>query len=84
MKATGIVRKIDNLGRVVLPKELRETLGIAEQDPLEIFVDGDKIILRKYQPGCFFCEDTTDLKHLFGKPVCSKCGSDIIRLHRNH
>lgn len=50
MKSTGIVRKVDELGRVVIPKELRRTIGIEEKDPLEIFVDGDKIILRKYEP----------------------------------
>ncbi|WP_110930649.1 AbrB/MazE/SpoVT family DNA-binding domain-containing protein [Paenibacillus bouchesdurhonensis] len=84
MKSTGIVRKVDNLGRIVLPKELRDTLGIAEQDPLEVFVDGDKIILRKYQPGCFFCEDTTELIFLFSKPVCSKCAKDITRIRNIH
>ena len=57
MKATGIVRKVDSLGRIVLPIELRRTLGIGELDPLEIFVDGEKIILRKYEPACTFCEN---------------------------
>jgi len=50
MKSTGIVRKVDELGRVVIPKELRRTLGIEEKDPVEIFIDGDQIILQKYQP----------------------------------
>jgi len=50
MKSTGIVRKVDELGRVVLPKELRRTLGIEEKDPIEIYIDGDKIILKKYLP----------------------------------
>lgn len=50
MKSTGIVRKIDELGRVVIPKELRRTLGIDKQDPVEIFINGDQIILQKYQP----------------------------------
>jgi len=84
MKSTGIVRKVDDLGRVVIPKELRRTLGIAEQDQLEVFVDGDKITLRRYQPGCFFCEDTTMLKFLFGKPICSRCAKDITRIHNIH
>lgn len=52
MKATGIVRKVDELGRIVLPIELRRTLDIAERDPLEIYVDGPSIILNKYQPAC--------------------------------
>lgn len=51
MKATGMTRKVDELGRVVLPKELRNTLGIKEKSPLEIFVEGEDIILQKYQPG---------------------------------
>lgn len=55
MKATGIVRKVDNLGRVVLPKELRKTLALKEGDPLEIFTDGEAIILKSYKPGCIFC-----------------------------
>jgi len=60
MKSTGIVRKIDPLGRIVLPKELRKTLGINEKDPLEIFVDGESIILSKYEPACIFCWSVKD------------------------
>ena len=56
MKSTGIVRKVDELGRIVLPIELRRTLGIEEKDRIEIFVDGESIILRKYQPACIFCD----------------------------
>ena len=59
MKATGIVRKVDELGRIVLPIELRRTLDIAERDPLEIYVDGQSIVLSKYQPACIFCGDST-------------------------
>ena len=55
MKSTGIVRKVDELGRIVLPIELRRTLDIAEKDALEIFVEGDNIILHKYHPSCVFC-----------------------------
>lgn len=57
MKSTGIVRKVDELGRIVLPIELRRTLGIEEKDRIEIFVDGESIILRKYQPACIFCDN---------------------------
>ena len=57
MKSTGIVRKVDELGRIVLPIELRRTLDIAEKDSLEIYVDDDSIILRKYQPACIFCDN---------------------------
>ena len=73
MKSTGIVRKVDELGRVVLPMELRRTLGIGEKDPLEIHVDSDKIILRKYEPGCVFCNNTTDIQLFNGKNVCRAC-----------
>ncbi|HBP64863.1 MAG TPA: AbrB family transcriptional regulator, partial [Desulfosporosinus sp.] len=55
MKSTGIVRKVDELGRIVLPMELRRTLGIAEKDAMEIYVDQEKIILKKYEPACVFC-----------------------------
>ena len=56
MKSTGIVRKVDELGRIVLPKELRQTLNINERDPIEIFVDNSSIILQKYEPACMFCK----------------------------
>ncbi|QTH46539.1 AbrB/MazE/SpoVT family DNA-binding domain-containing protein [Cohnella sp. LGH] len=67
MKATGIVRRVDDLGRVVIPKELRRTLGVAEGDPLEIFVDGDRIILQKYVPGCVITGSQDDLIAYQGK-----------------
>ena len=73
LKATGIVRKVDNLGRIVLPIELRRTLGIDEKDPLEIFVEGEQIILRKYEPACTFCNNATDVKKYRGKMVCDEC-----------
>ena len=57
MKSTGVVRKLDNLGRIVIPIELRKTMDIAIKDTLEIFTEGDEIILKKYQPGCIFCND---------------------------
>ena len=73
MKATGIVRKVDELGRIVLPIELRRTLDIAERDPLEIYVDGSSIILTKYQPACIFCGDSSDIITYKGKNVCEVC-----------
>jgi len=73
MKATGIVRKLDQLGRIVIPMELRTTFDLKETDPIEIFVDGNDIILRKYQPGCIFCGDVNDLTQFDGKSVCRKC-----------
>ncbi|WP_036125906.1 AbrB/MazE/SpoVT family DNA-binding domain-containing protein [Lysinibacillus sphaericus] len=75
MKSTGMVRKIDELGRVVIPKELRRTLGIDNQDPLEIFIDGDKVILKKYKPNmaCAVTGEVSDdnLVLLGGKLVLS-------------
>lgn len=69
MKSTGMVRKVDELGRVVIPIELRRTLGVAEKDPLEIFVEDDRIILKKYEPGCVFSGEVTNLIQFEGKLV---------------
>lgn len=79
MKATGIVRKIDDLGRVVLPIELRRTLNIDIKDPVEIFVEGDLIILKKYEPTCIFCGDAANVKNFRGKNVCHKCAKELGR-----
>ena len=73
MKSTGIVRKVDELGRMVLPIELRRTLGIEEKDRIEIFVDGESIILRKYQPACIFCDNAKDIINYKGKNICPDC-----------
>lgn len=73
MKATGIVRKVDELGRIVLPMELRRTLNIQKEDPVEIFVDDDKIVLRKYEPACVFCGNAKDVQVIKGKNVCKNC-----------
>ncbi|MFW6269570.1 MAG: AbrB/MazE/SpoVT family DNA-binding domain-containing protein [Bacillota bacterium] len=73
MKSTGIVRKIDELGRMVIPKELRNTMDIKRKDPMEIYVEGDKIILKKYQPGCVFCGNVEDTVEYKGKMVCKDC-----------
>ena len=73
MKSTGIVRKIDRLGRIVLPMELRNTLDIQENDPLEIYVDGSAIVLRKYIPACVFCNHTEDVIVYNGKNICKAC-----------
>lgn len=73
MKSTGIVRKVDELGRIVLPIELRRTLGIEEKDRIEIFVDGESIILRKYQPACIFCDNAKDIINYKGKIICPDC-----------
>ena len=73
LKSTGIVRKLDELGRIVLPIELRRTLDIAEKDSLEIYMDGPSIVLKKYQPACIFCDDAKDVIVYHGKNICPKC-----------
>lgn len=73
MKTSGIVRRVDELGRIVLPIELRRNLDIEERDPLEITVQGDQIILRKYQPSCIFCAADDDLLHYNEKRICREC-----------
>jgi len=73
MKSTGIVRKVDELGRIVLPIELRRTLDITEKDSLEIYVDNETIILKKYQPACIFCNSAKDIVVYSGKNICSEC-----------
>ena len=77
MKSTGIVRDVDNLGRIVLPIELRRTLGINVKDAVEIYTDNDTIILRKYQQSCVFCGNTDALSEFKDKMVCSRCLSEI-------
>ncbi|MCH5186530.1 MAG: AbrB/MazE/SpoVT family DNA-binding domain-containing protein [Oscillospiraceae bacterium] len=73
MKSTGIVRRVDELGRIVLPIELRRNFNINEKDSLEIYVEGDTIILKKYEPACLFCGEVNDIITHGGKNVCPKC-----------
>ena len=80
MKSTGITRKIDELGRVVIPIELRRTMNIEEKDALEIYTDGDRIILKKYQPACLFCGNAEDVIHHKGKNICKGCLGEIGKL----
>lgn len=77
MKATGIVRRIDELGRIVIPMELRNKFGITEKDPMEIFVDGDAIVLKKYENSCIFCGNTKNLINYNSKLLCEKCAEKI-------
>ena len=77
MKSTGIVRKVDELGRIVLPIELRRTMDIAVRDSLEIFVDGASIVLKKYQPSCVFCDDARDVINFKGKNICANCLKEL-------
>lgn len=73
MKATGIVRKLDELGRIVLPIEMRRTFGLAEKDAIEIYVEGDCIILKKHQPNCALCGEGKNLVEYKGKLICKHC-----------
>jgi len=77
MNATGIVRKLDPLGRVVLPVELRRIMNINKDDPLEIFVDENNIILKKYEPSCIFCNEAKNVSMYKGKLICSDCLDDL-------
>ena len=80
MKSTGIVRKVDELGRVVLPISIRQTLDIGEKDSLEIFTDENRIILQKYQPSCIFCGNADNVVYLKGKLVCQSCIRELSSL----
>ena len=77
MKSTGIVRKVDELGRVVIPIEIRNQFDIAEKDPIEIYVEGSSIILKKFEPNCVFCGSSKDLVEYKDKLICSKCAESI-------
>lgn len=79
MKSTGVVRKVDELGRVVIPMELRRTMGIEEKDPMEIYVDEDMIVLRKYVPGCIFCGNIEGVISYEGKNICRSCADNIAK-----
>ncbi|WP_017815310.1 AbrB/MazE/SpoVT family DNA-binding domain-containing protein [Paenibacillus shenyangensis] len=81
MKATGIVRKVDELGRVVIPIELRRIMNIDVKDGLEIFVDSDRIILRKYEPSCIFTGETEDLVYFKGKLISRNIINELTELH---
>ncbi|NSW92088.1 MAG: AbrB/MazE/SpoVT family DNA-binding domain-containing protein [Firmicutes bacterium] len=77
MKETGIIREVDELGRVVIPMELRKVLNINNKTPLEIFTEGSTIILRKYNPGCIFCENVNNVMRFKEKNICSECLEQI-------
>lgn len=77
MKSTGIVRRVDELGRIVLPIELRRTFNIAEKDALEIYVENNTIILKKYEPACIFCGNAKEVFSFNGKNVCPTCAKSL-------
>ena len=80
MKTTGVLRKIDGLGRVVIPMEIRNKLEISQNDPLEIHVEGNSIVLRKYEPDCTFCGNAKNVVEFKGKNVCEKCRKEITNI----
>ena len=73
MKSTGIVRKVDQLGRIVLPAELRRTFKIKEGDDIEIYTEGEQIVLQKYRPACIFCGEVSNVSIYKGKRICKNC-----------
>lgn len=77
MKSTGVVRRIDELGRIVLPIEIRKNLNIENRDTVEIFVEEDKIILKKYEPACIFCGNARNVFIFKGKNICPACIKEI-------
>ena len=79
MKSTGIVRKVDELGRIVLPIELRRTLDIAERDALEIYVDGTSIVLKKHESSCVFCGSSKNVTVFKEKNVCAACMQELTK-----
>lgn len=79
MKSTGIIRKIDNLGRIVLPMELRKKMGIDQRDPIEIYVDGNSIVLKKHETECIFCGSHKNLVEYKGKHICEDCVKNVTK-----
>lgn len=83
MKATGIIRRVDELGRVVIPIEIRNQFNIVEKDPIEIYVDSSSIVLKKYEQNCIFCGTTENLVNYNNKLVCENCAKQLNTLHEN-
>ena len=84
MKSTGIIRRVDELGRVVIPMEIRNQFNIVEKDPIEIYVEGSCIVLKKYEPNCIFCGNTKNLISYKDKLVCSKCAEKLSTLENTN
>ena len=81
MKSTGIIRDVDQAGRVVIPKEIRDQLNIKSNvDSLEVFMQGDNIVLRKYKPACFFCDTLEETVDFYGYNVCVNCIEKLQKL----
>ncbi len=80
MQSTGMVRDIDKVGRVVIPKEIRDNFNIHEKDPLEIFIKDDMIILKKYEPACLFCGNAEDIVSYNDRKICRECLKKLCEL----
>ena len=80
MKDTGVIRKLDELGRITLPMELRKSLHLEEKDPLQIFVEDDKIVLKKYEPTDIFTGETEELVEYCGKKVSKNTILELAKL----
>ncbi len=83
MKATGIVRRIDYLGRIVIPKKLMSVMDIKVRDPIAFFTEGDSIIIQKYEPGCLFCGNAKDIVEFKGRIVCRICQTELNKTKPN-
>lgn len=82
MKSTGIIRKMDELGRIVIPIELRNKFNLSEKDPIEIYVEGSNIVLKKYENNCIFCGKSTNLIDYKGKQICSLCLNKLQKINK--
>lgn len=80
MKSTGIIRRIDELGRIVLPIEIRKNLSLSSKDAVEIYVNGDTIILQKYEPSCIFCGSEDRTQDFDGKLICASCLEELQKM----
>ena len=80
MKSTGIIRRVDELGRIVIPKEMRTKMGITEDTPMEIYVEGDSIVMRRDASGCILCGKTAGTTDVHGKQICRECIASIKEL----
>lgn len=80
MKDTGMIRKLDELGRIVIPIEIRNKFNLIEKKQMEIYVEDSCIILKKFEPSCVFCGDTEDLDEFKGKLICSRCKNSLTKV----
>ncbi len=82
MKSTGIIRQVDHLGRIVVPKEIRKLLQFNKNEPLNIFVDDESIIFERYSPGCVLCGEMENIKSLNDKKICQECIEELMQIER--